>query len=262
MVIPRMSRPAAPAMPKRPAEPPPVEPTRIAQPKTVVKEPEFAQEFSVPASFMETKPSARRVPMFAIVLAGALLMGGIVFFAGGSAVLGGRTPVNADANVQLRPLLPAGVAGWSVVADWPRHISLLRGYGDITDFRMEFEGSIDNKALGWVFRASDARNYYAMKLEIVTPGRDPVVVLKRFAVINGKDQDTMQIPLPATTRLDTLYKIRLEAQGPQFTTWISDRKADQWIDSRLSQGAIGLFNDGNERGVVKGDVKIFHLERK
>lgn len=263
MVIPRMSRPAATVLPKRPAEQPLVEQRRVAQPKAVVKEPEpeSKEEVSLPAFWTEAKPASRQLPILTMVLAGALLMGGVVFFAGGAAVWGGSPPVAADANVQLRPLLPVGPAGWSVVAEWPRRISLLRGYSDVTDFRMEFEGTIESKALGWVFRARDARNYYAMKLEIVTPGRDPVIVLKRFAVIDGKDQDVTQIPLSATARLDTLYKIRLDAQGDQFTTWVLDRKADQWIDSRLSKGAIGLYNEGGERGVVKGDVKIFHLER-
>jgi len=113
-----------------------------------------------------------------------------------------------------------------------------------------------------VIRAADAKNYYAMKLEIVTPGRDPVVVLKRFAVINGQDQDVIQVPLSSTSRLDTFYKIRVETLGDQFTVWVQDRKVDQWKDSRIGSGAIGLYNDRMERGSVKGDVKVFQLERK
>jgi hypothetical protein len=210
---------------------------------------------------METKPAQRKVPVFALVVVAALVLGGVVFYFGGNAILGGAAPVKADA-VQVSPLLPAGPAGWSVVADWPRRISLLRGYNDLTNFRMEFEGSIDDKALGWVIRAADAKNYYAMKLEIVTPGRDPVVVLKRFAVINGLDQEVVQIPLSSTSRLDTLYKVRVEALGDQFTVWVQDRKVDQWKDARIGSGAIGLYNDRLERGTIKGDVKVFHLERK
>ena len=177
-------------------------------------------------------------------------------------MLGGGSAVTADGSVRVSPLMPVGPAGWTAVSEWPRRISLLRGYGDLADFRMEFEGTIEDKALGWVFRASDARNYYAMKLEIVTPGRDPVVVLKRFAVINGQDQEVVQVPLAATTRLDTLYKIRVDALGDQVTTWVQDRKVDQWKDSRLSKGAVGLYNDRLERGAVKGEVKVSHLERK
>jgi hypothetical protein len=191
----------------------------------------------------------------------AVLLGGAVFFFGGNAIFGGSAPVKADGSVRVSPLLPTGPAGWTVVSDWPRHISLLRGYSDMTDFRMEFEGSIDNKALGWVIHAADAKNYYAMKLEIVTPGRDPVVVLKRFVVINGQEQDVVQVPLPTTARLDTLYKVRIDALGDQFTIWVQDRKVDQWKDPRIGKGAVGLYNDSGERGTIKGDVKVFHLER-
>ena len=34
------------------------------------------------------------------------------------------------------------------------------------DYRFEFRGQIERKALGWIFRASNPKNYYVMKLEI------------------------------------------------------------------------------------------------
>jgi len=258
MVIPRMSRPAprASSIPLQQQTQQPPQKLETPEPRR-----EAPADLPLPAFFMETKPAGRKVPVFAMVAVAAVLLGGAVFYFGGNAILGGSAPVQADA-VRVSPLLPVGPAGWSVVADWPRRISLLRGYNDLTNFRMEFEGTIDDKALGWVIRAADAKNYYAMKLEIVTPGRDPVVVLKRFAVINGQDQDVIQVPLSSTSRLDTFYKIRVETLGDQFTVWVQDRKVDQWKDSRIGSGAIGLYNDRMERGSVKGDVKVFQLERK
>ena len=152
-----------------------------------------------------------------------------------------------------------GHAGWNVVSEWPRHLSLLSGSSGLTNFREEFDATIESKALGWVLRAIDSRNYYAMKLEIVTPGRDPVVVFKRFSVINGQDRDVAQVPLPSTSRLDTLYKIRMDAIGDQFTLWVGGRKVDQWTDPRLGAGSVGLFSDANERATVRGDVRVYQL---
>ena len=254
MVIPRMSRPE-----KRPVAPVAVDPPKAVKPEPAHPHTKIV-ESSSPAFSAVAEPVPPKIPVFALVAVGAVLMGGMVFFLGGSAVLGGSA--RGAATVQASPLLPVGVAGWTVVSEWPRRISLLRGYSDLADFRMEFAGAINTRALGWVFGATDARNYYAMKLEIVTPGRDPVVVLKRFAVVNGRDQDVVQIPLPATARLDTLYKVRLEALGDRITTWVQDRQVDQWTVPALSKGAIGLFNDPAERGTIEGDVKVFHLERK
>lgn len=266
MVIPRMDRPAprVSAIPeKRPEAPAPPKPAphphiKVEEPASVPDKPDER----LPAIYAELETASRLVPISAMVVAGAILMGAGLFYLGGNAVLGGSPAGTGEASVQVSPLLPVGPAGWTVVSTWPRRVSLLRGYGDLTDFRMEFEGTINSKALGWVFRASDPRNFYAMKLEIVTPGRDPVVVLKRFAVIDGRDQDVVQVPLRATARLDTLYKIRVDALGDRFTTWVQNLKVDQWTEPRFSKGAIGLYSDLGERGTVKGDVKVFHLERK
>ena len=45
------------------------------------------------------------------------------------------------------------------------------------------QGQIETKAIGWVFRAADPKNYYVAKIEIVKPGLEPTVALVRFAVI-------------------------------------------------------------------------------
>ena len=35
---------------------------------------------------------------------------------------------------------------------------------------IQFVGQIETKALGWIFRAFDTKNYYAMKIEAIRPG--------------------------------------------------------------------------------------------
>src|SRR5262249_47984289 len=69
-----------------------------------------------------------------------------------------------------------GGAGW--MSEWAsdptgssrgRQISLYRPSMRMSNYRLEFTGRIEKKSLGWVFRASDSRNYYAGKLEAFSP---------------------------------------------------------------------------------------------
>jgi len=107
--------------------------------------------------------------------------------------------------------LPSGDAGW--IADWgaeqgvrrSRQISILRSSQTLTDYRIEMQGQIDTKAIGWIFRAADPKHYYVTKLEIVKPGLEPTIALVRFAIIDGEEQVHAQLPLPMKFRRDTLF---------------------------------------------------------
>ena len=49
-----------------------------------------------------------------------------------------------------------------------RQITIYRPSLKLSDYRIEFQGQIDTKSIGWVFRAADPENYYAMKLQLVS----------------------------------------------------------------------------------------------
>jgi hypothetical protein len=252
MVVPKMSRPAARAA-APPSAPSPGVQWRVES--NPLQEPEISADM---AFTVDVGRSSQRIPTTAIVAAVLVVASGL-FYVGARAVSSASTP--AGAGVQPGAELPIGVLGWTTETQWPRHLTFLRASAGLKDFRLEFKGTIETRALGWVIRAKDAMNYYAMKLEIATPGRDPVVVLKRFAVIGGRDQDVVQVPLPTTFRLDTLYKVRVDVLGDRISTWVQDRKIDEWTDTRLSEGSIGLFNEYSERGAVKGDLTAYALVR-
>jgi hypothetical protein len=289
MVIPRMSRPAE-RSPAAPAAKPSGQLKVSAGPVPAPKNPappaqsSAAQSSEVQASATTLRSDAVqplreaasiRAPEFTLegssaprnshVPAFIGLSALIVLLIGGTLLFTPATPVsgNADsASVAAGSVLPVGLAGWMTSQPWPRRVSILRGSLNLTDFRMEFEGRIGIKALGWVFRAKDFQNLYAMKLEILKPGLEPVVALKRFAVIDGQDQPLSQILLPTKDRRDTTYRIRVEALGNQFTTWVQDRKIDQWTDDRLRTGGVGLFGEGEERSDITKDIAVFPLVRK
>ena len=193
--------------------------------------------------------------LFVLSVAGVI---GLTMKGTGTAASTGPRIVEADP-------LPTGESGW--ITDWgadpgvrrQRQISILRPSLNLTDYRMEFQAQIETRAIGWVFRAMDPKNFYVEKLEIVKPGLEPGVALVRFAVINGDEQPRAQFPLTLPVRLDTLYKIRFQAVGDHFMTWVQDQKIDDWTDSRIKTGGVGLYNERGERASLKGGVNVVPL---
>jgi hypothetical protein len=178
---------------------------------------------------------------------------------------GGSTVVANSPQVVAGSPLPAPETGW--ITDWgaepglrrEHEISVLRPSLSLSDYRMEFEAEIESKAIGWVFRAIDGKNYYVAKLEVVTPGLEPKVEAVHFAVVNGQPQERAHTPLPMKVRIDTLYKVRFDAIGDRFSTFVQDEKVDDWTDDRLKTGGVGLYNDRGERMTLKGGVSVVPL---
>jgi hypothetical protein len=126
-----------------------------------------------------------------------------------------------------------------------RQLTLYRPSANQSDYQMQFAGQIENKALGWVFRVSDTKNYYAMKIENNKHGS---VLYSRFVVVNGRQGDLTQKPLQISARPDTTYNVRLEATGPRFSVYVQGEPVDLWTDSRLKSGALGFMNETEESG--------------
>lgn len=190
----------------------------------------------------------------------ALLVAGILLVALKPDVTVPRDP--SPSAVETGPALQVDPALWMTLSESPRQINVVRDSMQLADFRMDFQGLADAKASGWVFRVKDARNYYAMSVEIAKPAASASAVLKRFAVIDGRDQPVTQILVAIGSQPGALYKVRTEARGSKFTTWIADRKVDEWTDARLSDGGVGLYNDRGESATIVADLAVFPLMRE
>jgi hypothetical protein len=163
-------------------------------------------------------------------------------------------------------VLSSGGAGWDT--DWApdppnskrqRRVSLMNASQSLSDYRMELEGQIETKAMGWVFRASNPKNFYVEKIEIVKPGLNPTIQLVHFAVIDGVEQPHKAVPMTIPVRPDTMYKVRFEAIGDRFTTWVLDQKVDEWTDGRISTGGVGLYAEAGESLSLKGALNVVPL---
>jgi hypothetical protein len=229
-------------------------------------EPKF--DLGLPSLELQSASGWAKLPLGAKIALAAVLVaaigGGVYYFMNGSH-MGSHAATQAQ-QVRVAPGLPLPDAGW--VADWipesvdagrGRRISLLRSSMPLSDYRIEFRAQIESKAVGWVFRGMDPKNYYVAKLEIVKPGLEPAVVLKHFAVINGRDQDVVERPLPMQVRVDTTYNIRFDAVGKVFTAWVQDQKIDEWTDDRIASGGAGLISERGESAPVQGIVNVVPL---
>jgi hypothetical protein len=149
--------------------------------------------------------------------------------------------------------------GASEAGGRPRRIALYRPTQTLSDYRVSFRGEIPGRSLGWVIRAADPRNYWASRLEILKRGLNPTVVLIRYAVIDGEETAPTQIPLPMPVRIDTVYRIQVQALGDQFETRVLDQVVDRWKDSRLRAGGVGLMYDRGDPAPATRSLEVTPL---
>jgi hypothetical protein len=139
----------------------------------------------------------------------------------------------------------------------PGPLAIFKPTVDLSDYRFEFLAEIDQKAMGWAFRAEDLNNYYAMKFVVEKPGPLPLVHIVRYAVINGKQGPAIDKPLPMTVRTDMLYRVQVNVRGGDFTILTQGQVVDFWSDNRLRHGGVGFFCNRGERARLRW-VEVSH----
>ncbi|HLW77430.1 MAG TPA: hypothetical protein VKS01_10600, partial [Bryobacteraceae bacterium] len=116
----------------------------------------------------------------------------------------------------------------------------------LQNYQMEFSGQLEKKSLSWAFRAADEKNYYATKIVITKPGPLPNAGLVRYAVMNGREWDRVQLPLPLTLERGGNYRIRMSIQDDRFITYLNGQVISSWSDKRLHRGGVGFFDDAED----------------
>ncbi len=166
---------------------------------------------------------------------------------------------------RVGPSIMMGEGGW--VEGWAsdpngshagRQITIYRPSLKLSDYRIEFKGEIDSKSIGWVFRALDPYNYYAMKLAIVAPGLSPKIALVKYSVVQGHETEVGRVPVNIDARLDTMFSVRVDVRGSKFSTYVQGQPVDVWTDEQLKSGGVGFLNERAERARIKS-VSISYL---
>jgi hypothetical protein len=238
-----------------PPSPAPVQPS-TPMPITLAK-PTARPDLGLPELHLQPSGGSTSPQVWRVVAAVAgvlILVVALLLFTSGKSEPKPQQPVAAAVNDWIADFAPD--------AKRQRKVSVLRSSAQASDYRVEFEAAIQIKALGWVYRAQDPKNFYVSKIELQKPGQDPVFVVAHYAVINGVDQPRAEVPLPVRVPVGGSYRIRLEAAGNRFITWVQDQKVDEWTDERLKSGGAGLYSEGIEQADLHGVFHVVPLETK
>ncbi len=171
--------------------------------------------------------------------------------------------IQSKASGTLREDFRSGIGNWeglrSASSDWasdsgqvrPASLRLWKPSTSMSNYEMEFMGQIERKSMDWAFRASDTKNYYATKLIITRPGPLPNAGLIRFIVLDGRERERVELPLPLTLERNTDYRVRVSVRGTRFLTSVNGQLVSSWTDSRLSRGGVGFFSEDGEAALLK-----------
>ena len=169
--------------------------------------------------------------------------------------------IQSKASGTLREDFHSGLANWQGTrsADWtlahgevrPSSLRLWKPSTTLTNYEMEFMGQIEHKGIDWAFRAPDEKNYYATKLIITKAGPLPNAGLVRFIVLDGRERERVELPLPLTLEPGVDYRVRVSVQGNRFLTSVNGQLVSSWSDARLTRGGVGFFSEDGESSLVK-----------
>ena len=172
-----------------------------------------------------------------------------------------RSAISRRAAVELTDTFQAGMESWNAAPKswapgWSRHpdgyvrtgqLALYRPSAVYSNYRLEFFGQIESKSMGWVVRARDLQNYYAMKFTVVDPGLRPIIAIVHYPVVGGKKGNRVEVPLSVMVHNDTPYHVAVEVKGNRVITSIEGQEVDRWIDDTLASGGVGFFSEPGER---------------
>jgi hypothetical protein len=172
-----------------------------------------------------------------------------------------RGAISRRAAVDLTDTFHTGMESWGATSKswapgWSRHpdgyvrtgeLALYRPSAVYSDYRLEFFAQIESKSMGWVVRARDPQNYYAMKFTVVEPGLRPIIAMVHYAVVGGKKGTKVEVPLSVMVHNDTPYHVAVVVKGNRVITSIEGQEVDRWIDDTLASGGVGFFSEAGER---------------
>ncbi len=199
-----------------------------------------ADQVEVPSGI----PGLLKVVVPLLLVAG----GGAYYFLSTGAPEAAKTTRPRSAGVESGALIEQG---W--VTEWAsdpagsrrgRQLTLYKPSLPLSNYQFMFSGKIERGALGWVVRASDTKNYYAMKIS----QEGSAAVFRRWAVVDGRESSYSEKRLAQLAGPGQTYQVQVEADGPRFTVSLQGEPIEVWMDNRLAAGAVGFLNEREEQG--------------
>ena len=131
-----------------------------------------------------------------------------------------------------------------------RELVIYRPSLKATDGRFEFDWKPTTTALGWVFRARDTANYYAMTIKLIREQPTPTISIGHFTVYRGIESGRAEKVL-VLQRGEPKLRIRTEIAGPAFTVYVGTNAAEYWTDARIVSGGLGFFEEWRQGSDVQ-----------
>ena len=129
-------------------------------------------------------------------------------------------------------------------------MALFQPSQSFTDYRLEFLGQIENKSMGWVMRARDNQNYYAMKFTVIQAGLRPVIAMAHYPVVDGKRATRLQVPLSVMIHRDMPFHVTVDVHGNHFRAAVEGEEVESWTDDTAPSGAAGFFSEAGEHARI------------
>ncbi|MBI2685828.1 MAG: hypothetical protein HYX27_05900 [Acidobacteria bacterium] len=175
-----------------------------------------------------------------------------------------RMPKSAAGGLVIEDRFQAGLRNWlpapgTGMSGWRMENGLIRPGGlriwdesrNLADYSFQFEGKVENNALGWVVRAPNHNNYYAAKLSIPERGGNTRPEIVRFSVIQGQESRRQHFPIPIQIAKGEFYDYEVRAVGDRILTMVGGRVVDQWRDARFRTGGVGFFSERGDKSSIR-----------
>jgi hypothetical protein len=124
-----------------------------------------------------------------------------------------------------------------------RQFALYRASAGAADYRLDFTFRSNPQGVSWVFRAQDAKNYFAVRIKPVKSSS--AFSIERFAVINGVEKSRV-LRVWTSPSKDPSLRVATDVAGPTFRLYLNGNLASQWTDSRLTYGGVGFLEEGRQ----------------
>jgi hypothetical protein len=171
-----------------------------------------------------------------------------------------RRAIASRAATQVTDTFASGMEAWGAPArNWAPgwqysrdgyvrtgEMALFRPSLQYSDYRMEFYGQIESQSMGWVVRARDKQNYYAMKFTVIEPGLRPIIAMVHYQVTNGKRGHAVATPLSVMVHNNRPYHVSVDVRGNHFAAAIEGEPVESWTDDTPAQGGVGFFSEAGE----------------
>jgi len=171
-------------------------------------------------------------------------------------------PKPKSANQEMDPRgggwIREAASGADAGSSLARALNLYQPSLNARDGQFEFAWTVDTQGAGWVFRAKDLANYYAVRIKALSQTPSLRMSVEHFTVYLGSEGSHSEkvLDLPRTSAL----RIKMDAAGPSFTLYLDGNAVDYWTDARLTSGGFGFLEEQHLAPVVRS-VRMSFPER-